>query len=188
MILLFGVGLYFLTRGSLNATVASAVVITAINVALLLVLSAMAFSEFRIENLTYVNLPWTEGNTFAPILLGALVGVILDIYAAHILVAIFCKMLLDRDPGGRSVVRGHAAGIGFEQLGHIPADQQRLDGSAYSMALAVGPVLGASDEEMSVSLGTVFILNAIALFVLPVATIRSTSASRTVSPRSPPCS
>ena len=32
MVVLFAVGLYFLTRGSLNATVASAIVITAVNV------------------------------------------------------------------------------------------------------------------------------------------------------------
>jgi uncharacterized integral membrane protein (TIGR00698 family) len=37
-----------------------------------------------------------------------------------------------------------------------------------SAIAAVGPVVGASDEEMSVSLGTVFILNSIALFVFPV--------------------
>jgi uncharacterized integral membrane protein (TIGR00698 family) len=37
-----------------------------------------------------------------------------------------------------------------------------------SAIAAVGPVIGASDEEMSVSLGTIFILNAIALFVFPV--------------------
>ncbi|MGK2858422.1 MAG: YeiH family protein [Thermoanaerobaculia bacterium] len=36
-----------------------------------------------------------------------------------------------------------------------------------SAIAAVGPVVGATDEEMSVSLGTVFILNAIALFVFP---------------------
>lgn len=36
-----------------------------------------------------------------------------------------------------------------------------------SAIAAVGPVMGASDEEMSVSLGTVFILNAVALFVFP---------------------
>jgi len=36
-----------------------------------------------------------------------------------------------------------------------------------SAIAAVGPVLGATDEEMSVSLGTVFILNAIALFIFP---------------------
>ncbi|HEX8154599.1 MAG TPA: putative sulfate exporter family transporter [Thermoanaerobaculia bacterium] len=37
-----------------------------------------------------------------------------------------------------------------------------------SAIAAVGPVIDASDEEMSVSLGTVFILNAIALFAFPV--------------------
>ena len=37
-----------------------------------------------------------------------------------------------------------------------------------SAIAAVGPVIGATDEEMSVSLGTVFILNSIALFVFPL--------------------
>ena len=37
-----------------------------------------------------------------------------------------------------------------------------------SAIAAVGPVIGASDEEMSVSLGTVFILNSIALFIFPL--------------------
>jgi uncharacterized integral membrane protein (TIGR00698 family) len=36
-----------------------------------------------------------------------------------------------------------------------------------SAIAAVGPVLGATDDEMSVSLGTVFILNAVALFLFP---------------------
>lgn len=37
-----------------------------------------------------------------------------------------------------------------------------------SAIAAVGPVINAKDSEMSVALGTVFILNAIALFVFPV--------------------
>jgi uncharacterized integral membrane protein (TIGR00698 family) len=37
-----------------------------------------------------------------------------------------------------------------------------------SAIAAVGPVIGATDEEMSVSLGTVFILNSIALFAFPM--------------------
>ena len=37
-----------------------------------------------------------------------------------------------------------------------------------SAIAAVGPVIGASDEEMSVSLGTVFILNSVALFLFPI--------------------
>ncbi|MBO2030517.1 putative sulfate exporter family transporter [Siccationidurans ginsengisoli] len=36
-----------------------------------------------------------------------------------------------------------------------------------SAIAAVGPVLGAKDEEMSVALGTVFVLNALALFAFP---------------------
>jgi len=36
-----------------------------------------------------------------------------------------------------------------------------------SAIAAVGPVVGAKDEEMSVALGTVFVLNAVALFVFP---------------------
>jgi amino acid permease len=170
MVVLFGVGLYFLTRGSLNATVASAIVITAVNVALLLVMAAMAFSHLRMENLTYVNLPWSEGNTFEPILLGALIGVILDIYAAHILVAIFGKMLLDRDPGGRSVVRGHAAGIGFAMVLNViwvlavcgAIAPEVLAGQTSTvvvpLAEAVGPqvqVLGAVFVILSMGLGLI---------------------------------
>jgi uncharacterized integral membrane protein (TIGR00698 family) len=37
-----------------------------------------------------------------------------------------------------------------------------------SAIAAVGPVLRASDQEMSVALGTVFILNSIALFIFPI--------------------
>lgn len=37
-----------------------------------------------------------------------------------------------------------------------------------SAIAAVGPVIDASDEEMSVSIGTVFILNAVGLFVFPM--------------------
>jgi uncharacterized integral membrane protein (TIGR00698 family) len=36
-----------------------------------------------------------------------------------------------------------------------------------SAIAAVGPIIGANDEEMSVSLGTVFILNSIALLIFP---------------------
>src|SRR4030095_15188432 len=36
-----------------------------------------------------------------------------------------------------------------------------------SAIAAIGPILQASDEEMAVALGTVFILNSIALFIFP---------------------
>jgi amino acid permease len=116
IIILFGIGLYFLTRGSLNATMASTIVIVVVNIGLLIALTALAFGHLDPANLAHVDLPWTEGGSFSPILLGALVGVILDIYAAHILVAIFGRTLLERDPSGRSVLRGHATGIAFAMV------------------------------------------------------------------------
>lgn len=36
-----------------------------------------------------------------------------------------------------------------------------------SAIAAVGPVVKANDNEMSMALGTIFILNAIALFIFP---------------------
>ena len=170
MIVLFLIGLYFLTRGSLNATVASTIVITTINVGLLVVLSALALPHVRLENLTYVNLPWSPGGSFSPILLGALIGIVLDIYAAHILVAIFGKMLLQRDPTGRSVVRGHATGIGFAMLlnivwvlaicGAVAPDVLADQSSTVLVPLAaeVGPhvrVLGAIFVILSMGLGLI---------------------------------
>ena len=54
----------------------------------------------------------------------------------------------------------------------IPATTAHLISSGTAICggsaiAAVGPVVGASDEEMSVALGTVFILNAVALFIFP---------------------
>lgn len=170
MIILFGVGLYFLTRGSLDATLASAIVITAINVGLLIALSGLAFTNFRLEHLTSMNLPWSAGSSFEPLVLGALIGVILDIYAAHILVAIFGKMLLQRDPGGRSVVRGHTAGIGFAMVlnvvwvlavsGAIAPQVLASESSTVLVPLAaqIGPqvrVLGAIFVILSMGLGLI---------------------------------
>jgi uncharacterized integral membrane protein (TIGR00698 family) len=64
---------------------------------------------------------------------------------------------------------GRAMKIGAGTSHLISAGTAICGGSAIA---AVGPVIGASDEEMSVSLGTVFILNAIALFVFPLIGLR----------------
>jgi amino acid permease len=170
MVLLFGVGLFFLTRGSLNATMASTIVITLVNIGLLVALTGLALTHLDPENLSYVNLPWTEGGSFSPILLGALVGVVLDIYAAHILVAIFGKTLLERDPSGRSVLRGHATGIGFAMVlnvawvlavcGAIAPEVLAAEPTTalVPLAEAVGPevrVLGAIFVVLSMGLGLI---------------------------------
>ena len=59
---------------------------------------------------------------------------------------------------------GRALRVG-DGTAHLIASGTAICGG--SAIAAVGPVIGASDEEMSVSLGTVFILNSIALFLFP---------------------
>jgi uncharacterized integral membrane protein (TIGR00698 family) len=84
------------------------------------------------------------------------------------------------EAGRRGVVFTIVTIAGTLVLGFIAGRLMRIDpttshlissGTAIcggSAIAAVGPVIGATDEEMSVSLGTVFILNSIALFVFPV--------------------
>jgi uncharacterized integral membrane protein (TIGR00698 family) len=59
---------------------------------------------------------------------------------------------------------GRALGVERTTAHLISSGTAICGGSAIA---AVGPVLGATDEEMSVSLGTIFILNSIALFIFP---------------------
>lgn len=68
-----------------------------------------------------------------------------------------------------TLLLGFVAGrlLGVEQtIAHLISSGTAICGG--SAIAAVGPVLDANDEEMSVSLATVFILNSIALFVFPV--------------------
>ena len=60
---------------------------------------------------------------------------------------------------------GRAMGISRTTAHLISSGTAICGGSAIA---AVGPVINATDEEMSVSLGTVFILNSIALFAFPM--------------------
>jgi uncharacterized integral membrane protein (TIGR00698 family) len=59
---------------------------------------------------------------------------------------------------------GRAMGVSRGTAHLISSGTAICGGSAIA---AVGPVIGASDEEISVSLATVFILNSIALFAFP---------------------
>jgi uncharacterized integral membrane protein (TIGR00698 family) len=59
---------------------------------------------------------------------------------------------------------GSWLGLGQRVVHLISCGTAICGGSAIA---AIGPVLGAKDEEMSVGLGTVFVLNAVALFAFP---------------------
>ena len=107
--LLFMVGVFYLRRESLNATVATAMVVGAVNLALIVALSALALTHARSDNLLHAELPFTGGRALEGSLVAAVFGVALFAYFGHTTVAICGGLVLRRDPGGNSLVRGCVA-------------------------------------------------------------------------------
>ncbi|MCB0208699.1 MAG: hypothetical protein KDJ52_05200 [Anaerolineae bacterium] len=179
MVFVFLIGLYFLTRGSLNATLALTIVIGLVNMTLLLILSLLAFAYLRPENLLYINVPWLNGQPFDPTTLSFLIGVVMGIYSAHVLVVIFGKLLLQRDPSGREVIKGHTVGIGVAIMlnviwvlaasgavaPHILAKQQGT--SLVPLTATIGPIMGVLGAIfVIVSMGLGMVQFSVALFNL----------------------
>jgi amino acid permease len=107
---LFLIILYFIRRESLNATVASALVVGAVNISLILILSVIALTHATTTNLSYMNVPFINGSAFDPSILGLIFGVILTAYFGHTSVGNCANVVLRRDPSGRSLLWGCIAG------------------------------------------------------------------------------
>jgi amino acid permease len=108
---LFLIGLYFLRRESLNATVASALLVGMTNIGLILLLSLFAFTHVRAENLLYVNVPFLGGRPFDPSILQLIFGVVLAAYFGHQSLGNCARVVLRRDPSARSLIWGSMAGM-----------------------------------------------------------------------------
>jgi hypothetical protein len=106
---LFLIGLFFVSRKSLNSTVASAVVIGAINIGLIVVLSLLSLPHLRADNFAYVNFPFLAGRPLEPGLLQVIFGVILAAYFGHLSISNCAHVVLRRDPSASSLVRGGMA-------------------------------------------------------------------------------
>lgn len=113
---LFAVGLYFLSRKSLNSTVASTLAVTALNVSLLIIIPLFALPYVQPANLAYVNVPFLGGRPFDPTALRLILGVMLSNYFSHLLVANYGRVVLRRDPSARSWIWGVIAAIGLTTL------------------------------------------------------------------------
>ncbi len=103
---LFLIGIYFVRRKNLHATISSALVVGTINLGLILILSVLALGHLRIENLSYMHVPFLNGRPFEPALLGLIFGVAFAAYFGHFSVNSCARTVLQRDPGGRSLLWG----------------------------------------------------------------------------------
>ena len=106
MVLLFGVCVYFLSRGSINSTIASTLLIIFGVVLLLVVIPLFAVPYFRVSNLT--DAPPVSFNLNA---LQFALGLLLSTYFSHLLVVTYAPVIVRRDVSGRSWVWGSAAAI-----------------------------------------------------------------------------
>ncbi|NUR77701.1 MAG: hypothetical protein HOQ28_15630 [Thermoleophilia bacterium] len=106
---LFLIGLYNLRRESLNSTIASALVVGAVNILLIVTLSLLGFAHARSDNLLYERVPFVAGRPFESSIVGLVFGVVLAAYFGHMSVALCGQLVLRRDTSARSLIRGCAA-------------------------------------------------------------------------------
>ncbi len=107
--LLFLMGLYFLRRESLDATIASALLVGVINIGLILLLSLLAFTRLQAANFLYVNVPFLGGRPFETSILQLIFGVVLMAYFGHLSLSNCARVVLRRDPSARALIWGTAA-------------------------------------------------------------------------------
>jgi amino acid permease len=161
---LFSVTLAVLRRGSLGATVATAIVIGVANIALLAGISAIALLNLDVGRLTAI--PTIAGaSTF-----GLAFGILLGAYFGHTSAVTAAKVVLARDPSGRSLVLGNVAAMATVMVlyavvvvaigGAVPAeDLIGFGGTAIEpLAKIAGPsvaVLGGLFVVLAMGLATI---------------------------------
>jgi amino acid permease len=109
--LLFITGFYFLRRESLDATIASALVIGAVNITLILIISFLTLPYVRLENLQYVNVPLLNGEPLDTSVLALVFGVVLGAYFGHTSAVNAAKVVLRQDPTGKALIWGNIAAL-----------------------------------------------------------------------------
>jgi len=170
--LLFITVVYFLSRKSLNITVASAIIITFIKLALVISISVSSLPYIHPANLQHMELPFSAMQPFNPSVLQLVFGVMLANYCSHLAVANYGRVVIRRDPSARSWIWGSVAAIGLTMLvsclwiitfnGAIPAKTLAQEAGTAVTALAryVGPIiswLGAIFVILSVGLACIHI-------------------------------
>jgi amino acid permease len=168
--LLFVVGLYYVRRQSLSSTVASALVVGAVNIGLIVALSLLGFAHAQRDNVLYENLPLVSGRPFESSIVALVFGVVLAAYFGHMSVALCGQLVLRRDGSGRSLIRGCTAAQATAMVLYClfvlavngaVAPQALTDetGTALSpLAQAVGPtahVLGSAFVILGLGMGSI---------------------------------
>jgi hypothetical protein len=107
--LLFLFALYLLAGKSLNFSTALSAFLGAVSISLILVIALTASSQIHGANLAYVNIPLVGGRPFERATLQVVFGIVIQSYLGHTYLTQCAKVVLPRDPGAGSLVRGTVA-------------------------------------------------------------------------------
>lgn len=159
--------LVILRRESLDATVASVLVIGAVNIAILVAIAIVALVNFGPQ--VQSSAAGAEGGS----VVGLMFGTALMAYFGHTSAGNAAKVVLRRDPGGRALLRGNVAALLVAMglylltvvaiLGAVPASELiGYDGTALTPLVAeTGPIVAI--------LGSIFVILAMGLSSLHIA-------------------
>jgi hypothetical protein len=176
---LFVATLFFVRRGSLSATVAAALAVGAVNLLLILGLAGLAFAHLDAANLLHANIPLVDGRPFESSVVAVVFGVVLMSYFGHLSAALCGSLVLERDPSGRSLIRGCAGAMATAVVvyclfviaanGAVGADD--FVGERGTALGPLGQVAGWGVDILGsvfviLALGMISILEALALFGL----------------------
>ena len=107
----FLVALVFLRRESLDATIASALLVGATSIALILLLSLLTLPHVTGANLRQSAVPFVDGEPFDASLLELVFGVVLLAFFGHTSTGNCAAVVLQRDPSAQSFIRGSVAAV-----------------------------------------------------------------------------
>ena len=168
---LFAVNLVFLWRGSFDATVASALAVGVVNIALITTISLLALANARPEAAAFPTVDLAHVSLDASAL-ELVFGVALMAYFGHTSAGNAAKVVLARDPTGRSLLWGNVAAMltamGLYILAVVsiglalgPDELAGYAGTAITpLAARVGPivnVLGSIYVLLAVGIGSVYL-------------------------------
>lgn len=177
----FAGGMLLLTRKTLNATVSSALVVGFVTITLILIMASLSATHLRWAYVSHSYVPFIHGATFDRALVASIFGVLLAAYFGHLSAGNCARVVLQRDPGGRSLFWGCVAAQGGAMViyclwvlcvnGAIaPAVLARQDGTALGpLAHVVGPavvVLGTIYVFLAMGMASVHYLRALRNLVL----------------------
>lgn len=194
--LLFVIELLYLRRGSIDATVTSALVVGAVNIGLILAICGLAFAHADASNLSYVELPFAGEEGFDRSALALVFGVTFTAYFGHLSVSNCARVVIARDGSGRTLVRGVVAAqltaialyvvFVVAVAGAVAPDVLAAEaGTALSpLADVSGPlVLALGGVLVVLGMGMASIHSALALFYLVRERLPSSAARTLVLPR-----